>query len=264
MSLINPELEQRLRRFPMVQAPGGNYAPQPYSRQPVFQPRPSIPQGAPNWKKANQQAQLDRQRALLGSAADILAPAGGQPLRRQDIPLLEAGLNFENLQRAEEDRARGFEELARGRGAVGMDPSSQLAREVAMRRVSQGNDLKTQRASALKDRTAVATQDALRQLQQEQAQGGVYSSSGGFLNRAMLPQRAAIELSGQLSDLDFQQEEADRAALGDLTGITSREDAMRAAFDEMLANLFLETERGPVDLSGLLEPQGRKKGLQYV
>jgi hypothetical protein len=49
-------------------------------------------------------------------------------------------------------------------------------------------------------------------------------------------------------------EEAQRQAYQDLMQLAMQQEAERMAIDQAIANVFLETERQPVDLSALLQP----------
>lgn len=240
-------------------SPASGSQPPPYPSAPstFFEPR----QAPPVLGRINPRDQLayDRQRMLAGPMANFLPISAQRPLQMSDIPLLEAGLNFEQLQQAERDRGYAYDQLARARGAIGSDPAAMRARELAMSRAEGGGpfgpDLIEQTLGMIKNRGAVGLEDAQRAATEDLARRGL---GGGLMASqvARLQRDAAGDIQRQSTDFKTQaalaNEEAQRIALSQLGEITGREDMQRAAIDQLLASLFADTQRAPISLAGLV------------
>ncbi len=293
-------------------ATGPNPVPQP---PPLTGPRPqAYPQGAPNIFAQRNTTGIDRstnygapyqdeaaqkalqgyqgaQQALLGPLGKVfgLGDNSDFTLTRGDVPLLEAGLNFENVLLAERDRQLGYNELARTQAGVGADPQSQRLRQIlgsqaegnASPEMEQALALASQRAgrqgqfareaTATRDTYGRDTENALRDLRADYARRGVQGNES-MLDEALLRQSGSTALNRALADLEGRQDESQRQDITQLSDLAGRnqgfqqasieqllgqiggDDQTRAALGQALANVFLETERGDFDLSGLTTP----------
>lgn len=265
VSTVNPNMMPASSVAPPAASSPMGSAPGPYPASSGFEDRdPFARRAAPG---ASPDYIIDRLRQVSGPFADIIAPEGGQPILRKDIPLLEAGLNYENLLKAERDRQFGYEQLTRGREAIGSSPGEMLAMEIAMQRAQGGTPWNDQfiqgQVGALKDRSAIARRNAMEGMEQSFAARGI-SGVDPALAQANLEQDLLGQLSGQIGDIystaATQRDQAERAALEQLTGITQEQGQRRTTIDQALADLFLNTERAPIDLSGLIEPVPAKIG----
>ena len=200
---------------------------------------------------------LDRQRSLLGQFGSLLPE--NMILRQSDVPLLEANLNFQQRLMAMQDRDTGIGRLEDARSSVGISPESTLARELAVRNASGGGSLgadavANQRA-ALRAQNALSAQAAERALSTQLASRGVGGGLGA-MQHAQLAQNNAVNTATALADFDLQSaallQQAEREALADLQAIASEEQSLRLALDQLIADQYLNTEYGAVDLSGLL------------
>lgn len=189
-----------------------------------------------------QQATLDRGSANLGELGDLF---GQGVITRRDVPQLEAGLNYQNYQLAEQDRERAYNEMVRGRSAVGTSLPASVAREVAMQRVRGGGGA----GAAIRGSGALAAEDLRRGVDQGFAARGI-SGAAPVLGRMEAERALATDIAERAALADAEQGRADLALL---SSIASQEEAARAGFDQMIAALFRDTERQPFDFSGLLE-----------
>jgi hypothetical protein len=200
---------------------------------------------------------LRRQRSLLGPFGELLPE--GFILRQADVPSLEFGLEFQQRQAAMEDRQTGIERLESARAGIGISPESTLARELAVQRASGGGPLGQQaiddKAASIKAQGAVALQDQQRSMAERFARQRIGGAAPAY-QQALLEQNAGIGLAGELSDFGLQsaalQEEAQRSALQDLQSLSMEEEFRRTALDQLIAQQYLNTERTPMDMSGLL------------
>jgi hypothetical protein len=208
----------------------------------------------------------ERQRLLAGPLASILPTSPQRPFRTSDIPLFEAGLNFEQLLQAERDREFGYGELVRGRAAIGSDPAAMAARNIALERSQAGGGpfdqgLIEQTLGTIRNRGAVGLEEAQRGATEELARRGL---GGGLLasQMARLQRDTAGDIQRQSTDFQTQarlaNDEAQRQALSQLSDITGREESQRAALDQLLSQIFSETQRQPISLAGLV-PQTKKQ-----
>lgn len=233
-----------------------NTAPQPYPTPRGFTaPSPNVPivgfkgQAAPTI--ADISAHL---RNLMGPLGQAFPTAG---FKTADVPWIEAGLNFQIAQQAEADRQRGYEELTRGRAAIGTSPESELAREIAKNRATENRFSKEidQMRQAMLGSGAQAAQQGREAMMADLARRGIGGGTAAT-QMAQLEQDALINALAKQATFELQaaqmQEEADRQAYQDLAALATQQEAERMAFDEALAKVFLETERAPVDLSGLI------------
>ena len=227
-----------------------------------FQPRQTQPSNKKVGKK--KQRKLDRQQDIFGPASAFL-PEG---LTRGDLPGLEFGLNFENILKAEQDRSQAVSGLEQARLGIGTSPESLLAKEEATKRLQSGGpfteDLIAQRSLAFQDNQTRAVEAAQAQAASELARRGV---SGGLLARdnAILQQQAAATAQQQISEFQTQaalaNEQSQAQALGQLESIAAREEQEQLAISQLLADIFANTQRAPIDLSGLVEPVKRRNQL---
>lgn len=296
---------------PIQQPTGARPSPYPLAGQQPFGPtntsnllpRPSFDQGVPTFESSgNAQVRADdrgratdfirqSQTALLGPLAPQLGLGQGSNfvLTRGDIPLLEAGLNFENVLLAERDRELGYGELARTQAGVGADPQLAALRNVlgmqaggmgspemnqalslALARAGRQPQFERQQ-TATRDQYTRDSENAIRDLREDYARRGLSGSEISF-DEARLRQEGSSALNRALADLEAQQDESSRQDIGQLAdlagqrdafqqqsieqllGELSRQDSTRTGLGQLLANVFLETERQPFDFSGLTTP----------
>lgn len=240
-----------------VSNPG--YTPQPYKPyQPEQQaPAPRYPSGTPRAERDAVKA--ERQRVILGAAAKYMPLGGDVPITRGEVGGLQTAENYRAQEQADEDLRRGVDELIRGRGAVGSSPEEQMALEIAMRRAQEGGQFNDeyldQQRGAIRNRAAVGQQSAERRMLESLAQRGLSDSPMVASDMAQLAQQGAVSTQGQLAEFEQQaataREEAERAALGQLTGLSESRSGRRQELDELLAGAYLQNERAPVDLSPL-------------
>ena len=71
-------------------------------------------------------------------------------------------------------------------------------------------------------------------------------------------------MRSQLGGLGLQQQQLRQAAQQQFRDFVSDQQAQRAAIDEAIADIFLETERGPISLAGLIagQPKDSRKVKQ--
>lgn len=210
----------------------------------------------PTWGNLPQQA--EHQRWALGPLANVLMGDTENPLRQADIPLLEARLNFENLLLAEQDRERAYNELVRARGAVGTSPEMQAVKAYLQQNMADGpfgEPFLSGQRSALQAGASADYDRAIAEAQQSAAQRGM---GGGMTpyEAAMLKQASARGLAGQMGEMERTYGVANQQAQQQ-AGLAFQQQAQleaeqRAALDELISKLFSETERGAIDLSGLL------------
>jgi len=230
------------------------------------------------------------QQALLGPLAGVFGLENGSnfTLTRGDVPLLEAGLNFENVIKAEQDRGLGYGELARGRNSVGSSPYSNMIREVLAQRGVQGSGELEQalqaavgrltdtgrsgrEATSIRDSYTRDADSAIRSLREDYARRGVAGNEPAF-DEQRLRMEAGSGMNRALSELESRQDQAMRdniSQVADLAlsgeGIRSssiqqlqeqlaREEQLQASFDQALGDVYLGTEREPFDFSGLTTP----------
>ena len=200
---------------------------------------------------------LARQRTLLGELGGLLPQ--NMVLRASDVPLFEAGLNFQQTARATEDRATGIGRLEDARSNIGISPESVLARELAVQRARGdgplGGGAIEQSRSDLRQQSAVGHQDAQRGLAEQFAQRGIGGGVPAYQAAAM-EQAYGVNAAGQLAQFDLQaaqlQETAQRQAFSDLNALAMEEEMRRTALDQLIASQYLNTEYQGMDLSGLL------------
>lgn len=196
--------------------------------------------------------------------AELLGPDLGQyinqnvPWRPKYYKQLQARLNYENILRAEEDRRRGTDYLTQGYEQVGQGPEQTFAREMAAYRLANPDIMNPEEVSmqeaAIRARGARGYQDAEMLMQQDQAARGIRGPMGSY-DLARLGQgydrQVADELQNQALQLAAGREEKEKGALGTLSQITGDEETRRMAILQAIADAFLSTERGPIDLSAL-------------
>ncbi len=207
--------------------------------------------------EGNRFATLDRQRSLLGLFGSLLPE--NMILRQSDVPLLENNLNFQQRLMAMQDRDTGIGRLEGARQSVGISPESTLARELAVRNASGGGalgeDVVANSRAALRSQNALAAEAAERELSRSLASRGVGGGLAGMA-QARLAQDQAVNSATSLADFDLQAasmlQQAEREALSDLQAIAAEEQNLRLALDQLIADQYLNTEYGAIDLSGLL------------
>jgi len=242
----------------------------PYNQQ-LFQPVNSgagLPAG---YESEAARDAADLQRRLLGPLADILYPdPNSDVLRYNYMPAIEAGLNYQNMLLSEQDRAQGYNELARAWASVGQSPESLYLKEQLGNQIEKGgpytDQVLQQIQGGMKDQAAVALQDLQRQMAQSQAQRGLGGSMSDY-QQAALQQQSAADLSGRFSDLRERavglNDTAKAQWLQQFAQQSAQEDIRRAALDELLANVFLNTERAPIDLGALTTPTYATNYMNY-
>ena len=200
---------------------------------------------------------LSRQRSLLGGLGDLLPE--NFVLDQGGVGMLQAGLNFDQYLASERDREAGIGQYQSSLAGLGLDPESTLAREMAVRRAQGDRPFGAEQVaagrSALKDRGAMAAQDASRQLSEQIAARGL---GGGLpaMQQAQLQQQQSLGLSGQLADYDVRAgmlaEELERQSFQDLSGLADRRRTERLGLEDRIARAYLDTQRQPLDFSNLL------------
>jgi hypothetical protein len=237
-----------------------------------FQARPVPTQGArdvpPQTTFGQNQANIAaRQQDLLGVLGGLLPISPQRPLQRGDVPLVQAGLNYENRLLAELDRARGLEELRGSLGGLGGSLESQESRRLALERALAGG-LQTEDFPLERLRAAAEGQAGLQfqRGQQDIAAAMAGRGIGGVpvaIQQALLRQEAGAGLQQTLGGIEeagarFGLEQAalqdaiSRGALEDLTRVADVDEQRRLDLERALADVFLETQREPLDLSDLL------------
>lgn len=218
--------------------------------------------------EALQRAAANQQRLLGQETAGRLGidPFGGRPITRGELGMAQVGEYARQEGLAEQDLSRGVDYLTQGRGAIGSDPGSILALEIAMRRAREGGQFGDQyldqQRGLIRNRGAIAAQSGERRLAEDLARRGLAGPLAG-LQQAELAQQNALGVQGQLAEFEQQaaaaREEAERAALGQLNDISYQQQQSRAAFDQALANAYLQNERAPIDYSPMLMNIKKKK-----
>jgi hypothetical protein len=212
----------------------------------------------------------DRQRAIFGpELAAILGISDTRPVQRNDIAGIQTRLIFENRDLAEQDLQRGIQALIGGRGDIGGDPASQLAQAIAMQRAQEGGqfsqDYLDQQRGLIRNRGAIAGQAGQRDFAAELARRGITGPLAAQ-QIAEMSQANALGTQGQLADFEQQaalaREEAQRAALAQLQDLASNNQSQRSAFDQAIANAYLQNQRETPDITGLL--QSTKHGKKAV
>lgn len=244
-------------------APGSSIQPYPTTPSTFFQPRTAPPSTAKVTPAIS--AAVARQQALAGPLAAVLPISQNRPLTRGDIPLLEAGLNFEQIQQAEADRQRGFEELVRARSAIGGDPYAAQARDLALSQAQQGpltQDLQDRNVAAIRNQSALGLQNARERALEDFARRGLSGGSLSSFELGQLEQTGAVQAQQQITDFLTRAAEANRnaqsVALGQLQGQTGQEELRRLSIDQLLSDIFLSTERAPISLAGLIPRLSRQ------
>ena len=218
---------------------------------------PQIPQGRGRRPNTNPWDVARNQRSWLGPLGELFPE--NAVLDQGGVGMLEAGLNFQERLASAQDRESGIGQLQSSLAGLGVDPESTLAREMAVRRAQGdrpfGADQIAAGRSALQDRGAMAAQDASRTLSEQIAMRGI---GGGIpaMQQARLAQQQALGLSGQLADYDVRSgqiaEELERQSFQDLAALANQQQMQRLGIEEAIANAYLNTQRQPFDLSGLL------------
>jgi hypothetical protein len=187
-------------------------------------------------------------------------------MQRRDLPFAAWELNEDQRMQAELDRIRGYEELARARNAIGTDPAAEAARNMALDRALNGglfdDPYLDQQRGLIRNRGSVGLEAARRNMQEDLARRGLNGGVSAY-ELAQLDQSGALGIQGQLADFEQQAQAAQAQEMAQnldrLIGITGREEAARSALDQELANVFLETERAPFDVSELMQPVRKGK-----
>jgi len=211
--------------------------------------------GSRNARFRQPQGLADRARALLGPLGQLYE---GQ-LTRQDAPLFEAGLNMQQILQTLEDRDRAYGLLQGARDSVGQSRASTMARELGISRAQEPGpfseeQLDSQR-TAITEQGALGFQDSREQALAELATRGSGGATAAF-QLARLQQAAAAQTQQQQSGFELAvaqaREEAQRQNLAQLYGISSEEEERGLNLQTLMAQLLAETERAPIDLSGLI------------
>lgn len=181
----------------------------------------------------------------------------GDTFTRQQIPFVEARLNFANRQQAELDREAALQLLGFQRSQIGASPEATSAREVALQRLLNPDPISPEEMSLqqsdIRQRGAVGLEDARRSLDQALAAQGLGGSSSAF-QQAQLEQQAARQVSSELQRLAIDnalgRDVNEAQAIDRLTGISGEEELRRIALAQALSDILLQ-ERGQFDLSAL-------------
>lgn len=201
-----------------------------------------------------------RHQQLLGPQLSRIVPQNPQgvpfALTRENIPALQARLNFEQQLLAERDRDFAGEVLEQALAGVGQTPEERFARELALFRAENPDVLSPQeealRESRVRQEAALGVEDAIRQAREGLARRGL-TGSVPAVQEAELRQggvRQASELLQQLRDQQvLLREQRERESLAALNALLAEEARRRDALAQQIAALFAETERGPIDLS---------------
>jgi hypothetical protein len=252
----------------------GYYNPPPPPGYQTYAPPPTPPPGG--FPRATPPAQPTYQSAPAGQQYAPTAPPAAYKSRsdeliypgmqRRDLPIAAWELNEDQRMQAEMDRIRGYEELARARNAIGQDPYAQQAYALALDRANNGglfdDEYMDQQRGLIRNRGSLSMEAARRNLNDTLAQRGVEGGLSAY-EMAQLDQSGAMGVQEQLGG--FEQEargaQAQERAQGleQLMGLTGRDQAARSSMDQLLANVFLETERSPYDVSELLQPVRKGK-----
>lgn len=229
------------------------------------------PYGGPQEQMGQgQQRKAQDQANLLGPLGDVVGVGKRGPMSPQDWAMAQNNLNYQNTLKAEADRQAGLDELARGYGNVGLSPEQQAVKEMLLGRSQEGPfdaAYMEQQRGAMGDRAALDLQNQQESAGAEFARRGL----GGGLSeyqKAMLQQQASTGLQGQFAGMETTartaNEEATRAALGMYQQQASEEAQQRAAYDELAANAYFNTERGPVDFSSMMTKASKKDRKSVV
>lgn len=243
---------------------GGNINPSPYPdiQGQFFEPRVApTPQRPPNPRTVDRYLNpiFERQTALAGPLAGVLPLSPQRPLTAGDIPLLEAGLNYEQLLQTERDRQRSFEELSRARQQIGFGRGADFARQQATIQAQQGpidEELEGRNVTRIREGAGRALEAARRSAASQIGSQGLTGSSIGAFRLADLEQQGRQQAESDITDFLTQSAQVNRAAqaegLSRLSEIVAREEGGRLLLDQEIARLFGDTERGPISLAGLI------------
>ncbi len=195
-----------------------------------------------------------RVRQQLGPLGFIADPT---TYSRQQIPFIEARLNFENLLQAQADRQAAIDLMARQRDLVGQTPEQQLALQTAVRRLEQPepfspNELAFQ-TGEIRSRAGRGLESSQRALAEDLARQGVAGSASSY-QQARLQQESDRQASDELARLaienQLQRDANEASAIDRLTGITGENELRQIALNQAIQEL-LTAERGAFDLSAL-------------
>jgi hypothetical protein len=134
-----------------------------------------------------------------------------------------------------------------------------LAQQLAMDRSQSGGpftqQLMEEQQGNIRNQGAMANQDALQSMAEDAARRGMGGGASSY-EKALLEQSNASGIQDRLTGFRSQAAQANEAAqqnyLAQLSDIAGRQGGQRAAFDQALANVYLNTERTPQDLSPLM------------
>ncbi len=195
-----------------------------------------------------------RVNQLLGTFGFIADPS---TFKRNQIPFIEARLNFENLLQAGVDRESALGLIQQQRDVIGQTSEQQLALETARRRLEQPEPFTPEEVSlqtgAIRGRAARGLEASQRQFQQDFARQGLAGSATSFQG-AQLQQAADRQASDELQRFAIQnalQRDINEAsAIDRLQGITGENELRQIALNQAISEL-LTAERGQFDLSSL-------------
>ncbi len=227
--------------------------------------------GGTESNRALQQQLSDKaayQSSMLGPDLQWLMPSGGKPIQARDIPWMDINLQYQNQQLGEADRQAAYEALQKAFYQIGNTEEGQAAIAAAMQQLNElpyGAQQMGVLQGNIQNDAARGYQSALQQAQQDYAQRGLAGSPTGYQSAA-LQQQARGGMQDQMAALEekatLANTEAKRAAIQQLYGITSEQEARRQAIMEAISQLYANTERTPIDLSGLLAPM--KSEVKYM
>jgi hypothetical protein len=211
-----------------------------------------------------------RQQLLAGPSNDIFG-IGGQPLRAQDVAMMQMNMAYQNQLLAEQDRQRALEELWRGRQDIGQDPNSQYVWSGLQSGYESGGPftqgLQDQLEGGARGESMRAIDSALANARSGFARRGL----GGGLSDyqlANMQSQAAGPLANQIAQMRMQATMANQAAreqaMAQLQAISQQQQQLRNAMDQALAETYSSTEREAPDFSALIQQLGRRMGGRAV
>ena len=197
---------------------------------------------------------------MMGGEFMDLFPQGIMP-RMGEIPLIDVALQFQNRRAGMEDRRRGLDVLHRAYEGIGTSPDSVLSRELAVQAVDPvnapwGTAEVERQTGAIRDRAATGAEDTRRRLAQSTAMRGI-GGAGTAFQRAQMERGFGLDVAQQMADFKQKSTEFNRVAQQQAwdrynaltTGIQDRKTALQ----QQIAQQYLDTEYGRMDLSGLLQ-----------
>lgn len=212
-----------------------------------------------------------RQQQLFGSMAPYMPISSDRPMNAADVAAWEMNMNWQQQMMAEADRQRGYGELVRGREAIGNDPYSRYVQDSLRGQYESGGpftqDLMGQLEGGARGESMRGLQAAMEAARSGFARRGLAGGLSDY-QQANMQSQAAGPLAQQIAQMRMQGTMANQAALEQamqqMQQQAQQQEAMRYASDQALANVFLDTERAPIDASSLINQLGKKQGRKAV